>query len=189
MIIAFHKPYGVLCQFTPDQPGQRTLGEFGFPKGVYPLGRLDLDSEGLLILSDEKGLNDRLLNPKNAHDRTYLVQIEGIPTMEKLEKLGSGSLFIKNYCCLPCHAKIPTPQPDIPPRVPPIRIRKTIPDTWIELSLTEGKNRPVRRMTAAIGHPTLRLLRIAIGGLKLGNLPNGKWIALNETQRNLIGVR
>ena len=188
MIIAFHKPYGVLCQFTPDQPGQRTLSEFNFPKGVYPLGRLDMDSEGLLLLSDESGLNDRLLNPKNAHERTYLVQIEGVPSTESLEMFCNGSIVIQKHKCLPCRASLPDPQPLIPPRDPPIRIRQSIPDVWIEVSLVEGKNRQVRRMTAAIGHPTLRLIRIAIGKLSLERQEPGEWRVIEESEKTLIGI-
>ena len=151
MVIAFNKPYGVLCQFTPDQPGQRTLADFGFPKNVYPLGRLDMDSEGLLLLSDESGLNDRLLNPKHAHPRTYLVQVEGVPDSSAMRLLEEGSIVIQGHRCLPCQAVILSHRPEIPPRDPPIRVRKEIPDTWIQITLTEGKNRQVRRMTASIG--------------------------------------
>lgn len=118
MVIAFHKPYGVLCQFTPDQPGQRTLADFGFPKNVYSLGRLDMDSEGLLLLSDESRLNDRLLNPKHAHQRTYLVQVEGIPDSSAIAVLGEGSIIISGHQCLPCEAKILPHHPEISPRQP-----------------------------------------------------------------------
>jgi 23S rRNA pseudouridine2457 synthase len=185
LVIAFHKPFGVLCQFTADIPGQRTLAEFGFPENVYPLGRLDMDSEGLLLLSDEAGLNDRLLNPRNAHPRTYLVQVEGIPDAPSICSLCDGSLVIRNHRCLPCKASIVTPRPDITPRNPPIRERREIPDTWIEIKLTEGKNRQVRRMTAAIGHPTLRLIRTSIGSLSDRNSKPGTWreLAGNEITR------
>ena len=190
MVIAFHKPYGVLCQFTPDQPGQRTLADFGFPKNVYSLGRLDMDSEGLLLLSDESGLNDRLLNPKHAHPRTYLVQVEGIPDSSAINVLGEGSIVIRGHQCLPCEAKILQHRPEIPPREPPIRVRKGIPDTWLQIKLTEGKNRQVRRMTAAIGFPTLRLVRVSIGGLRLADLgiKEGQWRELTaEEQRKVVG--
>lgn len=184
LVIAFHKPFGVLCQFTADIPGQRTLSEFCFPENVYPLGRLDMDSEGLLLLSDEPGLNDRLLNPRNAHSRTYLVQVEGIPDAPSIRSLCDGSLVIRSHRCLPCEASIVTPRPDVAPRDPPIRVRKEIPDTWIEVKLTEGKNRQVRRMTAAIGHPTLRLIRTAIGSLCDRNPESGAWreLAGNEIE-------
>jgi 23S rRNA pseudouridine2457 synthase len=188
MVIAFHKPYGVLCQFTPDQPGQRTLADFGFPVNVYPLGRLDMDSEGLLLLSDEAGLNDRLLNPKNAHPRTYLVQVEGIPDATAMRVLTEGSIVIRNHRCFPCKAEVLSSRPDIPPREPPIRVRKEIPDTWIRMQLTEGKNRQVRRMTAAVGHPTLRLVRSSIGGFSISSLSPGTWIKLAAEERISAGL-
>jgi 23S rRNA pseudouridine2457 synthase len=180
MVIAFHKPYGVLCQFTPDQPGQRTLAEFGFPAGVYPVGRLDLDSEGLLLLTDESGFNHRLLNPKAAHPRTYQAQVEGIPTPEALQRLERGGIEIQGHRTLPCRARIPEPAPDFPPRDPPVRYRAAIPTTWLELTLTEGKNRQVRRMTAAVGFPTLRLVRVSIGGFSGGNIARGTWQILGN---------
>lgn len=174
MIIVFHKPYGVLSQFTPDQPGQRTLAEFNFPKGVYPVGRLDMDSEGLLLLSDEKVWNDKLLNPAHAHERTYHVQVEGKATRDSVIRLQKGVL-IQGYQTLPCRAERLSPDPAYPPRVPPIRERKNIPTSWLEIKLIEGKNRQVRRMTAAVGFPTLRLIRVAMGNLKLADLEPGKW--------------
>ena len=174
MLIAFNKPYGVLSRFTAEAPRQRTLAEFGFPKSVYPIGRLDADSEGLLLLSDEPELNQRLLHPRHAHEREYWTQVERIPTTEALERLARG-VMIQGHKTLPCRAWTLEPQPQIPPRDPPIRYRKNVPDCWIGLELTEGKNRQVRRMTAAIGHPTLRLIRVRIGGLRLGDLAAGKW--------------
>ena len=178
MVIAFHKPFGVLCQFTPDQPGQRTLAEFGFPAGVYPVGRLDLDSEGLLLLTDEAGFNHRLLDPKTAHPRTYLAQVEGIPSTDALARLERGGLEIQGYRTRPCRARLPDPAPEFPPRDPPVRFRQAIPTSWLELQLTEGKNRQVRRMTAAVGFPTLRLIRIAIGGLTGTGIAEGTWRVL-----------
>lgn len=189
MLIIFHKPFGVLCQFTPDQPGQRTLAEFGFPNEVWPIGRLDMDSEGLLLLSDEKPLVDRLLHPKAKLPKTYLAQVEGIPDAKALERLANGSLEIKGHRCRPAEASCPDPQPSFPPRDPPIRVRANIPDTWISLTLTEGKNRQVRRMTAAVGHPTLRLIRVAIGELDLVDLKAGVWIEANTEMRSQLGVR
>ena len=186
MLIAFHKPYGVLTQFTPE-PGSefRTLAEFGFPKGVYPIGRLDADSEGLLLLSDEPALNARLLHPKQAHTRRYWVQVERVPTDDALRTLASG-VTIQGYRTLPCRAWRLDPPPDVPPRDPPIRVRRNIPDCWIALELTEGKNRQVRRMTAAVGHPTLRLLRVRIGRFDLpDDLPAGQWQVLDGPARNL----
>lgn len=185
MLIAFHKPYGALSQFTPDGSPNRPLAEFGFPKGVYPIGRLDADSEGLLLLSDEPGLNDRLLNPRHAHQRTYWVQVERIPTAEALAKLERG-LVILGEKTLPCRAHLLDPPPQIPPRDPPIRVRKNVPDCWLELQLIEGRNRQVRRMTAAIGHPTLRLIRVRIGDFELGELPAGTWRELDAVARQLV---
>ena len=178
MVIVFHKPYGVLCQFTPDLPGQRTLAEFGFPAAVYPVGRLDLDSEGLLLLSDEAGFNHKLLDPKTAHPRTYLAQVEGIPTVDALRRLERGGIEIQGYRTLPCRAWLPDPAPEFSPRDPPVRFRKAIPTSWLELQLTEGKNRQVRRMTAAVGFPTLRLIRIAIGGFRGADIEAGTWRVL-----------
>lgn len=186
MLIAFHKPYGVLSQFTPE-PGSawRTLAEFGFPKGIYPIGRLDADSEGLLLLSDEAALNARLLRPEHAHAREYWAQVERVPSDEALRMLERG-VVIQGRRTLPCRAWRLDPLPDLSPRDPPIRVRKHIPDTWIALELAEGKNRQVRRMTAAIGHPTLRLVRVRIGGLELGRLPSGEWLRLNEKEQRLL---
>lgn len=175
MVILFHKPYGVLCQFTPDQPGQRTLADFGFPAGVYPLGRLDMDSEGLLLLSDEPGLNNRLLDPKTAHPRTYWAQVEGIPSHEAVAKLQQGGISIQGYRTRPCAARLMETEPNVPPRDPPVRFRQAIPTSWLELRLIEGKNRQVRRMTAAVGFPTLRLVRVAIGKLDGVGLAQGAW--------------
>lgn len=196
MLIAFHKPYGVLSQFTPDGSPNRPLAEFGFPKGVYPIGRLDADSEGLLLLSDEPEWNARLLQPRHAHEREYWAQVERIPTKLALENLARG-VMVQGRKTLPCRAWLLEPQPEmvgaeskerksrpqIPPRDPPIRFRQSVPDCWIGLELIEGKNRQVRRMTAAIGHPTLRLLRVRIGKLTLGDLPAGHWKALSAVER------
>lgn len=188
MVIAFHKPYGVLCQFTPDQPGQRTLAEFGFPAGVYPVGRLDMDSEGLLLLSDEAGFNHRLLDPKTAHPRTYLAQVEGVPTAEAMARLARGGIDIQGHRTRPCKVALPEPQPEFPPRDPPVRFRQSIPTCWLELRLIEGKNRQVRRMTAAVGFPTLRLVRTAIGGFR-GVLEDGQWRIMDEAEQRLLWVR
>ena len=214
MLIAFNKPYGVVSQFTPDGPPNRTLAEFGFPKNVYPIGRLDADSEGLLLLSDEPEWNERLLHPRHAHEREYWAQVEKIPAPEALKKLERG-VSIQGRKTLPCRAWILEPQPEvgravlcapqawwgeatdeparedarptvIPPRDPPIRFRKSVPDCWIGLELVEGKNRQVRRMTAAIGHPTLRLIRVRIGNFWLGDLPPGRWRILTAEERELV---
>lgn len=210
MLIALHKPFGVLSRFTPDLPGQRTLGEFGLPPRVYPIGRLDADSEGLLLLSDEPALITRPLDPRNAHPREYWVQVERIPTPETLRQLERG-VPIGNYLTRPCKARLLEPPPHVlpqetdpdrvtpaigpqppyilPPRYPPIRYRKTVPDCWISLELREGKNRQVRRMTAAVGHPTLRLIRVRIGAFWLGSLPPGHWRELTPAERRAVLTR
>ncbi|HSH37352.1 MAG TPA: pseudouridine synthase, partial [Chthoniobacterales bacterium] len=173
MVIAFHKPFGVLSQFTPDGSKHRTLAKFGFPEGVYPIGRLDAESEGLLLLSDEPDLNVQLLHPRNAHTRVYWAQVERIPDATALQQLAAG-VTIGGRRTLPCRAFLLNPQPNVPPRDPPIRLRKNVADAWIGLELIEGKNHQVRRMTAAVGHPTLRLIRVQIGGLHLGDMTAGE---------------
>jgi len=185
VLIAFNKPFGVLSQFTSDDSRCRTLAEFGFPKSVYPIGRLDADSEGLLLLSDEPELNERLLHPRHAHAREYWAQIERIPTTAALRQLAKG-LDVQGRRTLPCRAWVLEPQPELPPRDPPIRFRKTVPTCWLGLELVEGKNRQVRRMTAAIGHPTLRLIRVRIGSFELGDSLAGRWIVLTAEERGLV---
>jgi 23S rRNA pseudouridine2457 synthase len=185
VLLAFNKPYGVLSQFTTDGSPNRPLADFGFPKNVYPIGRLDADSEGLLLLSDEPGLNERLLHPRHAHAREYWAQVERVPTSDALQKLGRGVVF-QNRKTLPCRAWVLEPQPEVAPRDPPIRFRKTVPTCWIGLELVEGKNRQVRHMTAAIGHPTLRLIRMRIGGFELHGLSPGKWRELSQPERQLV---
>lgn len=186
MLLVLNKPYGMLSQFTQDCEGQVTLAGIGFPPGVYPIGRLDLDSEGILLLSDEAGLNTRILDPKNAHPRTYHAQVEGEVTGEALALLRDGGLLIQGHRTLPCSAR--RVAPSHPDRDPPIRYRAAIPTSWIELTLTEGKNRQVRRMTAAAGFPTLRLIRVAIGGLtlKATGLAPGEWRELTDHERTLV---
>ncbi len=188
MIIALNKPYGVLSQFTPE-PGSSytTLQQFGLPPEVYPIGRLDADSEGLLLLSDEKGLVARLLEPINAHERTYWVQVEGIPSEDALTMMANG-VVVQNTATLPCTVKRLVPEPRVEDRNPPIRQRATIPTSWLELTLIEGKNRQVRRMTAKVGYPTLRLLRVRSGGLDLGDLQigSGFWRVLDDSERTLL---
>jgi 23S rRNA pseudouridine2457 synthase len=188
VLLLFHKPYDVLCQFTPDQPGQRTLADFGFPKGVYPVGRLDMDSEGLLLLCDEPGFNHRFLDPEQGHPRAYWVQVEGLPDESALKKLKSGGLEIQGHRTRPCRVELLENEPSVPPRDPPVRFRKSIPTSWLRIELVEGKNRQVRRMTAAVGYPTLRLIRCAIGGLEEIQLNQGEWIELStEERKNLTG--
>lgn len=188
MLLVFHKPYGVLSQFTGDGSANRTLAEFGFPRGVYPIGRLDADSEGLLLIGDEKELNERLLHPRHGHRRTYWAQVERQPTPEALAQLGRG-VTIRGERTRPCKAWILDPQPELPERDPPVRFRRTVPTCWIALELTEGKNRQVRKMTAAVGYPTLRLIRTAIGALPLGDLPAGVWKEAGPEERALIFAR
>lgn len=187
MLIALHKPYGVLSQFTPE-PGSRwrTLAEFGLPKNIYALGRLDADSEGLLLLSDEPGLNSRLLDPKHAHRREYWAQVERIPSPETLHRIERGGIDLGDYRTLPCRARLLEAAPAVPPRDPPIRFRKNVPDAWLALELIEGKNRQVRRMTAALGHPTLRLVRARIGDFPLGELAPASWRELSARERQKV---
>lgn len=173
-----HKPYGYLSQFTPEEAGQLTLADLGiFPSDVYPVGRLDQDSEGLLILSNDHKLNVKLLDPRHAHWRTYWVQVEGEPTLEAIQQLQSGvdiRINKKNYRTLPARAKVLSPQPAVAERNPPIRYRANIPDTWLEIALKEGKNRQVRRMCAKVGFPVLRLLRVKIEDLEMAELGLGE---------------
>ncbi len=185
MLIAFNKPYGVLSQFTPDGSPHRPLADFKFPRDVYPLGRLDAESEGLLLLSDEPFLNKKLLDPEHAHSRTYWAQIECIPTRDYLDRLEKGIVIGKTKT-LPCRAWLLDPQPFIAARNPPIRFRKNVPDCWLALSLIEGRNHQVRRMTAAIGHPTLRLIRVRIGEFDLGGIMPGQWRELTTGERARI---
>jgi 23S rRNA pseudouridine2457 synthase len=187
LYIAFNKPYEVLSQFTlSDGSSRRTLADFSFPPDVYPVGRLDYDSEGLLLLSDDPALNDALLNPSRGHRRTYLAQVENVPSAEALAQLERG-VRIQGRMTLPAEARLLEAEPEIFPRPVPIRYRKDIPTAWIELTLSEGRNRQVRRMTAAIGFPTLRLVRIAIGRLDLRELrlAPGEWRALSHDELRL----
>jgi len=185
MLCAFNKPYGVLSQFTADGSPNRPLAEFGFPRGIYAIGRLDADSEGLLLLSDEPEWNQRLLHPRHAHEREYWAQVERIPSAQALGRLAAG-IVIQGRRSLPCRAWPLEPQPQVPPRDPPIRFRKSVSTCWIGLELVEGKNRQVRHMTAAIDHPTLRLLRVRIGGFRLRDLPPGQWRELTAADRKLV---
>ena len=172
MVILFNKPYGVLSQFTPEA-GHRALDEFGFPAGVYAAGRLDHDSEGALLLTDEGRLIKKLL------PRTYWAQVDGQVTQEAVNQLKKG-VTIKGYRTKPCQAEIVEPPQDLWERVPPIRYRANIPTSWIQLTLIEGKNRQVRHMTAAVGFPTLRLIRVKIGNIALGDLQPGEWRVVTE---------
>ena len=179
--LLFNKPYGVLSQFS----GERSLGQYVNVPDVYPVGRLDLDSEGLLLLTSDGLLQYRLSDPKFGHPRTYWAQVEGIPTAAAMEQLRRG-VKVQDYITRPAQARILEAEPALAPRDPPVRFRKAIPTTWIELTLTEGRNRQVRRMTAAVGFPTLRLVRAAIGTLRLGDLRPGEWRDLTEAEYRLL---
>jgi 23S rRNA pseudouridine2457 synthase len=177
-----YKPYGMLSQFTNSE-GRPVLKELhNFPDDVYPVGRLDADSEGLLLLTNDKALTDVLLNPLNRHEREYWVQVEGQPNAGDLKKLEKG-LRIKGRKTLPALAEIML-DPAVPPRNPPIRFRKNIPESWIRVILTEGKNRQVRRMTASIGYPTLRLIRVRIENIMMGKMEPGDVSALDNKEIN-----
>jgi 23S rRNA pseudouridine2457 synthase len=175
--IALFKPFNVLSSFTHEedfgtQTPKRTLSEFGLPKGVYAAGRLDYDSEGLLILSDDGGFIHRVTDPQHKLPKTYWAQVEGVPTEAALQRLRSG-LRIKDYTTLPCRARELADEPALPPREKPITPHG--PTAWLELTLSEGKKRQVRHMTASVGLPTLRLLRVAIGPVTLAGLQPGQW--------------
>ena len=171
-----NKPYGMLSQFTREVPAHRVLGDLtNFPKDVYPVGRLDRDSEGLLILTNDRRMNEALLHPSRKHGRTYRAQVEGSPTEDQLAALRAGVTIHakgKTHRCAPVAARLLATEDteDIPPRDPPVRFRKSVPDAWLELTLTEGKNRQVRKMCAAVGLPVLRLIRVGIEDLRLSDL-------------------
>lgn len=177
----------MLSQFRQEIAGQVTLADidFDFPKDVYPVGRLDSDSEGLLLLTNDKSLNFLLLDPKNAHSRTYYVQVEGDISEEEIEKLCKGvSININGKKHVTQKAKVEklSEIPNFPPRNPPVRFRQNIPTSWISITLTEGKNRQVRRMTAAVGFPTLRLVRVQMANIQLGNLQPGEVKIVSKKQ-------
>ena len=170
--ILFYKPYGVLSQFT-DRAGRTTLSDFGpFPRDVYPVGRLDAESEGLLLLTNDNTAKHHLLEPRFEHPRTYLVQVERIPSSESLERLRTG-VMIEGKRTKPAKVAMLESDPPLSPRPVPIRYRKSVPTAWLEMTLREGRNRQVRKMTASVGHPPLRLVRIAIGPLTIEGLEPG----------------
>lgn len=181
--LLFHKPYDVLSQFTDEtSPTQRqTLKDFIAVANVYPVGRLDRDSEGLMLLTNNGHLQHRLTDPRFNHPRTYWVQVERIPDDAALAQLQQG-VKIQDYCTRPATVQQLLDAPDLPPRHPPIRFRQTVPTAWLEITLTEGRNRQVRRMTAAVGFPTLRLVRVAIGHLRLDGLKPGEWRDLTPAE-------
>ena len=174
MLIAFNKPYGVLCQFTDrNDPPRRTLAEFISVPDVYPAGRLDFDSEGLLLLTNDGALANRLTDPRHKLPKTYLAQVEGAPSVAQLSQLRQGVL-LNDGSTAPAQTTLLAQAPAwLWPRDPPVRFRKTVPDAWIELTIHEGRNRQVRRMTAAAGLPTLRLIRVRVGGVALDGLALG----------------
>ncbi|MGA7414381.1 MAG: pseudouridine synthase [Bryobacteraceae bacterium] len=183
--ILLNKPFDVLCQFSDPAPGAEggravTLAKYVPVPDIYPAGRLDRDSEGLLLLTDDGPLQHRLTDPRWGHPRTYWVQVEGLVTEQALKML-TGGVEIQDYRTLPAKARV-LGEPDIPPRDPPIRFRKSIPTSWLELTLTEGRNRQVRRMTASVGFPTLRLIRFALGPLNLKGLEPGQWRNLTTAE-------
>ena len=176
-LILFNKPFGVLCQFSPERTGppRPTLADFITVPGVYPAGRLDLDSEGLLLLTDDGALQARIAEPRHKMPKTYLVQVEGEADEAALAALRNG-VQLKDGPTLPAEARQIEP-PELWPRTPPVRFRKSVPDCWLSITIREGRNRQVRRMTAAVGLPTLRLVRWAIGEWSLDGLPTGEWRA------------
>jgi 23S rRNA pseudouridine2457 synthase len=189
----FYKPFNVLSQFSAEGD-KMTLADFfkEIPKDIYPVGRLDYDSEGLLLLTNDKALTHQLLDPKFAHPRTYWVQVEGEITQRAIEQLSQGVLINingKQYKTKPAIAELMKGEPEVPDRNPPIRFRKDIPTSWLSLTLTEGKNRQVRRMTAAVGFPTLRLIRYSIGAITIENLQPGQFKALKAAEKDQLFVK
>lgn len=172
-VLLFNKPYGVLTQFTSDE-GHATLADHVKVPGVYPAGRLDMDSEGLVILTDDGALQSRISHPRHKLLKTYWAQVEGIPDDEALANLRRG-LDLGDFRTKACQAQVIPEPAGLWPRDPPIRFRKAIPTSWLEIAISEGKNRQVRRMTAKIGYPTLRLIRWAVGNWTLEGLPPGEW--------------
>ena len=183
-IVVFNKPYGVLSQFTPEGRW-RALDEFIPIKDVYVAGRLDADSEGLLLLTDDGKLQARIAEPKHKLDKTYWAQVEGVPAEADLERLRAG-ILLPDFRAQPAQVEVIAEPAGLWPRNPPIRVRQSIPTSWLALTIREGKNRQVRRMTAAIGYPTLRLIRASIGALTLGDLTSGSWTSLVGSQAELL---
>lgn len=178
MLIAFNKPYGVICQFSPSGD-KLTLKSFIAVPDVYPAGRLDTDSEGLILLTDDGRMQARIANPRHKLPKTYWVEVEGTPIDAHLKPLREG-VDLGDFVTAPATLKVISAPLDLWPRVPPVRFRKDKPTSWLEITITEGKNRQVRRMTAQIGLPTLRLIRVSIGGWTLGTLAPGVWRAVGD---------
>ncbi|MDD2883672.1 MAG: pseudouridine synthase [Dechloromonas sp.] len=183
-LVVFNKPYGVLSQFTPE--GRWLALDTHLPiKGVYVAGRLDADSEGLLLLTDDGKLQARIADPRHKLAKTYWAQVEGVPDEAALDRLRAG-VQLADFCTQPAQVRCIDEPPGLWPRNPPIRFRQNIPTCWLELQIREGKNRQVRRMTAAVGHPTLRLVRAAVGGLTLAKLAPGQWQRFNAAFEQLL---
>jgi 23S rRNA pseudouridine2457 synthase len=185
--ILFYKPYGVLSQFSDcsSDRERRTLKDYIPIPEVYPVGRLDWDSEGLMLLTNRGQLQHRLADPRFGHSRTYWAQVERVPDLAAIEQLEQG-VIVENYRTRPARVRLLDSEPTLPPRNPPIRYRKSVPTAWLELILTEGKNRQARRMTAKVGFPTLRLVRVAIAHLHLGNMQPGHWRDLTDGELKLL---
>ena len=182
MLIAFNKPFRVLTQFTDrDQAARQTLANFGLPPAVYAAGRLDYDSEGLLLLTDDGRLAAHLTQPRCHQAKIYWLHIEGEPSLRQLEQLAHG-VVLNDGLTAPAAVRAIAPPP-LWPRHPPIRVRRSVPDSWLEIAVTEGRNRQIRRMTASVGLPTLRLIRVAIGPYRLGTLQPGQWRVVTAQHR------
>jgi 23S rRNA pseudouridine2457 synthase len=186
LLLAFNKPFGVACKFSPE-PGRRTLSDFIEVPDVYPAGRLDTDSEGLLLLTDDGALQARIANPRHDLAKVYWAQVEGIPDDAALAALHAG-VSLGDFTTRPAGARLIDEPPGLWPRDPPIRFRAKIPTAWVELTLREGKNRQVRRMTARVGYPTLRLVRAAVGNVRVGGLPPGQWREVGADSPWLAGA-
>ena len=185
--LLFFKPYGVISQFTADAKAARpTLRDFVAVPGVYPVGRLDRDSEGLLLLTGDGWLQHRLTDPRYEHPKTYWVQVEGVPDDDALRRLREGIEIWPDFRTRPALVSRIVGEPVLPPRDPPIRFRLSVPTAWLEITLTEGRNRQVRRMTAAVGFPTLRLVRAAIGEIRFDGLAPGQWRELTREEREYL---
>lgn len=187
MLIALNKPFGVVCKFRPE-PGRRTLADFVQIPQVYPAGRLDTDSEGLLLLTDDGALQARIAEPRHKLTKRYWAQVEGLPTDEAVEQLRRG-VDLGDFTTLPAGARLIDEPAGLWPRDPPIRYRAKIPTSWLEIELREGRNRQVRRMTARVGYPTLRLVRASIGPIGLEGLAPGQWREIDATPLRLPARR
>jgi 23S rRNA pseudouridine2457 synthase len=186
MLILFNKPYGVICQFSQDGMHPTLKNYLDIP-GIYPAGRLDTDSEGLLVLTDDGALQHQISHPRHKQPKTYWVQVEGVPDEAALQQLRSG-VDLGDFISAPAAARLMPEPANLWPRNPPVRFRKEIPTVWLELVIAEGKNRQVRRMTAKVGHPTLRLIRARIGGWEMGALQPGEWLKISEEKISSINV-